>query len=436
MKFYNRTTELELLNRTLIQSTNSACFTAVIGRRRIGKTALLIKSVQSTTYLYLFVSRKNEQLLCSQFQKEAQESIGIQIFGQITDFRTLFEQLLIFSTTQSYTLIIDEFQEFERINKSVFSDIQDLWDRYKEKSRMNLIACGSIYSMMKRIFENEKEPLFGRLNSKIILRPFNTVTIKEIIRDFNPDYSKEDLLCLYLLTGGVAKYVTLLMEAGATTKDKMIDFVVRADSPFLSEGKDLLISEFGRDYGTYFAIIQLIASGKTTQSEIDSIISKNTGSYLANLESEYSLIAKNKPIFSKPESRNIRWCLNDNFLLFWFRFIYPNQQLIELGRIEKLKDLILANYEQFSGQILERYFRNKISQEDEFTQIGNYWDKKGENEIDIIAVDSIKKTAIIAEVKRNKSKINILSLREKTINAMPILQNYSIEFRGLSLDDM
>jgi hypothetical protein len=226
------------------------------------------------------------------------------------------------------------------------------------------------------------------------------------------------------------------MEAGATTKDKMMEFVVRADSPFLSEGKDLLISEFGRDYGTYFAIIQLIASGKTTQSEIDSIIGKNTGSYLANLESEYSLIAKNKPLFSKPESRNIRWCLNDNFLLFWFRFIYPNQQLIELGRIEKLKELILSNYEQFSGQILERYFRDKISQEEEFTQIGNYWDKKGENEIDIIAVDSLKMTAIVAEVKRNKSKINISSLRDKAINTMPFLQKHNIEFRGLSFEDM
>jgi len=300
MKFYNRSKELDILNRTLLQSRNSACFTALIGRRRVGKTALLMKASQTSNYLYLFVSRKNEQLLCSQFQKEAQESLGLQIFGQIIDFRTLFEQLLIFSTTQSYTLIIDEFQEFERVNKSIFSDIQDLWDRYKESSRMNFIACGSIYSMMKRIFENEKEPLFGRLNSKIILRPFNTSTIKEILRDFNSDYNNDDLLCLYLFTGGVAKYITLLMEAGATTKEKMIDFVVRTDSPFLTEGKDLLISEFGRDYGTYFTIIQLIASGKTTQNEIDSIVGKNTGTYLANLETEYSLITKNRSIFSKP----------------------------------------------------------------------------------------------------------------------------------------
>ncbi len=436
MKFYNRITELDTLSCTLQQSTKSACFTALIGRRRVGKTALLMKAVQSTNYLYLFVSRKSEQLLCSQFQKEAQESIGIQIFGQITDFRTLFEQLLIFSTKQPYTLIIDEFQELERVNKSIFSDIQDLWDRYNETSRINLIACGSIYSMMKRIFENEKEPLFGRINSKIILKPFTIATIKEILQDFNPDYSNEDLLCLYLITGGVAKYLTVLMEAGATTKEKMIDFVVRIDSPFLGEGKDLLISEFGRDYGTYFTIIQLIAAGKTTQNEIDSIVGKNTGSYLVNLETEYSLIKKNKPLFSKPESRGVRWNLNDNFLMFWFRFIYPNQQLIELGKNEKLKAYIVANYEQYSGLILERYFRDKIAQEEEFTQIGSYWDKKGENEIDIISVDSLQKTAIIAEVKRNKNKINIATLKEKALSTNSFLSNYNIDFRSLSFEDM
>lgn len=436
MKFYNRTTELEILSRISEQSAKSACFTAIIGRRRVGKTALLIKSVEAKKYLYLFVSRKSEQILCSQFQNEAQEALGIQIYGQITDFRTLFEQLLIFSTKQTYTLIIDEFQEFERINKSIFSDIQDLWDRYKESSRLNFVVCGSIYSMMKRIFESEKEPLFGRLNSKIILRPFSPATIKEILTDFNPYYTNEDLLCLYLITGGVAKYLTLLMEAGATTKDKMIDFVVRADSPFLSEGKDLLISEFGKDYGIYFSIIQLIAEGKTSQNEIDSIVGKNTGSYLTNLEIEYSLIKKNKPIFSKPESRGIRWTLNDNYLLFWFRFIYSNQQLVELGKNETLNTYIKTNYDQFSGHILERYFRDKMIQEEEFTQIGNYWDRKGENEIDIIALNSMNKTAIIAEVKRNRNKINIATLQDKVKTIKPTLVDYKIEYRGLSLENM
>ena len=436
MRFYNRNTELESLRLTSEQSKKSACFTAVIGRRRIGKTSMLIESVKSERYLYLFVSRKNEQLLCSQFQKEAFEAINLQIFGTITDFRTLFEQLLLFSINKPFTLIIDEFQELERVNKSIFSDIQDLWDRYKNQSKINFIACGSIYSMMKKIFENEKEPLFGRLSSKMIVRPFSISTIKEILKDYNSNYSAEDLLCLYLVTGGVAKYITLLMESGATIKDKMIEFVTRPDSPFLSEGKDLLISEFGKDYGTYFSILQLIASGKTAQNEIDSIIEKNTGTYLVNLETEYSLIKRNKPIFSKPESRNIRWSLNDNFLLFWFRFIYPNQSMLELGKNDRLLEYIQQNYEQFSGLILEKYFREKIAEEEDVTQIGNTWDRKGGNEIDIVALDSVNKTAMIAEVKRNKNKINLLALKEKASVFEKDFFKFKIEYRGLSLEDM
>ena len=340
MKFYDRTQELELLRDINKQSRNTACFTVMVGRRRIGKTSLLLESMKGEKFLYLFVSRKSEVLLCEQFQQEIKDSLELEIFGNVTEFRILFEQLMIYATQTHFTLIIDEFQEFGNINSSIFSDIQNIWDRYKEQAKINFIACGSIYSMMKKVFENNKEPLFGRLTSKIILKPFRISTIKEILKDYNPEYTPEDLLAFYLITGGVAKYVALLMEAGAVTFNQMIRYTIRPDSPFLSEGRDLLISEFGREYATYFSILQLIASGKTSQSEIDSIIGKNTGAYLANLEKEYSLINRNKPMFSKPESRNSRWCLNDNYLMFWFRFIFPNLSMIELGKNNMLEQFI------------------------------------------------------------------------------------------------
>ncbi len=435
MKFYDRKSEMELLERNRKQSEKSAVFTVMVGRRRIGKTSLLLESVKGQKYLYLFVSRKSEALLCTQFQKDAQDVLGLQIFGNITQFRDLFEQLLIFSTKERYTLIIDEFQEFDNVNSSIFSDIQNLWDRYKDKAKINFIACGSIYSMMMKIFESRKEPLFGRLTSKIVLQPFAVSVIKEILGDFNPKYTPADLLGLYMLTGGVPKYIDLLMEAGAVTKEKMLDMVCRQDSPFLGEGKDLLVSEFGKEYGTYFSILQLIASGKTTQSEIDSIIGKNTGAYLANLEKVYSLITRNKPMFAKPESRKARWTLNDNYLRFWFRFIYPNQSVIEMGKYDLLREIIDRNYEQYSGLILERYFREKIAETERITSIGGYWDNKGENEIDIIALNDIDKTAIVAEVKRNPNKIDkaILSSKATTVKE---LSKYSVEFKGLSFGEM
>lgn len=436
MKFYNRTAELEILARTLEQSKKSSCFTVMVGRRRIGKTSLLLESVKGQKYLYLFVSRKSEPLLCEQFQKDATDALGLQIFGTITRFKDLFEQLLIFATKEHYTLIIDEFQEFDNVNSSIFSDVQNLWDQYKDKTKINFIASGSIYSMMMKIFENRKEPLFGRLSSKITLQPFAVSVIKEILNDYNPKYTSEDLLCLYMLTGGVPKYIDLLMEAGAATKDKILDMVTRPDSPFIGEGKELLISEFGKEYGTYFSILQLIASGKTTQSEIDSIIGKNTGAYLVNLEKEYSLITKNKPMFSKPESRKARWSLNDNYLRFWFRFIYPNQSLIEMGKYDLLRETIDKNYEQYSGFILEKYFRAKMVEEERITAIGSYWDSKGENEIDLIALNDLDKTAIVAEVKRNPKKIDMALLQAKADSIKKELAKYEVELRGLSMNDI
>ena len=436
MKFYDREKELNALRCSFEQSRASACFTVMVGRRRVGKTSLLLESVKGQRYLYLFVGRKSEALLCAQFQQEAVEVLGMQVFGTITRFKDLFEQLLIWATREHYTLIMDEFQEFEYVNPAIFSDVQHLWDQYKERARIHFIACGSIYSLMIKIFENRKEPLFGRLTSKMTLQPFAVSVLKEILRDYNPDYKPEDMLCFYMLTGGVPKYTRLLMEAGAVTHKKMLDYVTRPDSPFIGEGRDLLVTEFGREYGTYFSILQLIASGKTTQSEIDSIIGKNTGAYLVNLEKQYSLIAKQKPMFSKPESRKTRWILGDNYFRFWFWFIYSNQPLVEMGRFDLLREYIDKNYEVYSGLVLEKYFRSMIAENERVTAMGGYWDSRGKHEIDLIALNDLDKTAIVAEIKRQPKKIDLNLLQWKVNSLAKELAGYTVELRGLSMQDM
>jgi AAA+ ATPase superfamily predicted ATPase len=130
---------------------------------------------------------------------------------------------------------------------------------------------GSIRSLMRRIFEDANEPLYGRPTSKFTLRPFTIKVLKEIFADHCPDYGNEDLLCLYMLTGGVAKYVELLMDAGATTADKMLGRIIAKNSYFIPEGKNMLIEEFGRDYGRYFDILKLIATGHNTRGDIEGI---------------------------------------------------------------------------------------------------------------------------------------------------------------------
>jgi AAA+ ATPase superfamily predicted ATPase len=141
-------------------------------------------------------------------------------------------------------------------------------------------------------------------------------------------------------------------------------------------------------------------------------------------------------MFSKPGSRRARWSVNDNYLRFWFRFIYPNQSLIEMGRFDLLREYIDKNYEQYSGLILEKYFREKISESVRVTEIGSYWDSKGENEIDIVALNDLDKTSIIAEVKRNAKKIDMVKLETKVKSIQKHLAKYKTDIIGLSMDNM
>ena len=152
MKFYNRETELQILDSIRTSSESSSKMTFVVGRRRIGKTKLLLKSVENTKYIYFFIARKDERLLCAEFIEEVLNKLEIKIYGKIETFKELFEFLMNTSREMPFTLIIDEFQEFNRINPAIFSEMQKIWDLNKDSSKLNLILSGSVYSMMKKIF--------------------------------------------------------------------------------------------------------------------------------------------------------------------------------------------------------------------------------------------------------------------------------------------
>ena len=435
MKFYDRKNELSLLQDNENQSLENAVFTVLMGRRRVGKTSLVTQSLEGKEYAYLFVSKDSEALLCQNFQRELEAQIGLTIYGEVSKFKDLFEVIMKEAQRRHLTIVLDEFQTLYKINPTIFSDIQNVWDRYKRTAKINLIVLGSIQTLMKRIFEDEAEPLYGRPTSKFTLRPFTIEVMKEILHDANPTYSAEDLLCLYMITGGVAKYIELLIDAKCYTKEKMLNYVCRQDSYFLTEGKDLLNQEFSGEFATYFSILQVMAAGKTKRSEIDSTLHKDMGTYLQNLEGKYELISRMKPLLAKQNGKVTAYEIHDNFLRFWFRFIYPYQSLIERNLFSLLRSNIAKNYEGFTGRTLERYFQDKVMETGQFTQVGNWWDRKGQNEIDLIAINEFDHTGIVAEIKRNVHKISMSKLQEK-VAVLPkkdfgeyhfLLQAFSLE---------
>ena len=232
MRFFDRTEEIASLREIRRMSKDNAQFTVVTGRRRIGKTYLVWKAYEDEPILYFFVARKAEGDLCEDYRLEIESKLGIPTMGRAEHFADVFEFLMKLSTERPITLFIDEFQEFFRVNKSVYSDMQRIWDIYSPKARMNLVVCGSIYSMMTKIFKDKKEPLYNRQTRFMTVRPFTPAVLKEILTEYHPGHTAEDLLALYSFTGGVAKYVQLLVDAGATTKSAMLDHIIKADSIF------------------------------------------------------------------------------------------------------------------------------------------------------------------------------------------------------------
>lgn len=439
MKFYDRTEEIATLHNIGKRSGENAQFTVVTGRRRIGKTSLVLKAYEDTTLLYFFVGRKAENLLCEEFRHEVETKLGIKMGGNPANFAELFDFLITLSKERNFTLFIDEFQNFARVNPSVFSDMQKIWDLNHSESKINLIVCGSVYSMMTKIFRDSKEPLYNRQNRFMNIKAFRPSVLKEIMNDNAPDYSKDDLLALYSFTGGVAKYVQLLIEDHAFTVDSMIDSIVRSDSVFISEGRAILVEEFGKDYDTYFSILSAISSGYTRRAEIESIVGKEIGGYLTRLEDDYGIIRKDIPLGAKVLSKNAIYIIRDNFFTFWFRFIFKYGHILEIGAYEQLRTLIRRDYTTFSGMMLERYFREKAAESGKYTIIGRWWDRKGENEIDMIAANEIDKTAEIHEIKRRRKNINIAALDEKVRVMLPqvaALNGCSVEIGGLDMEDM
>ena len=214
-----------------------------------------------------------------------------------------------------------------------------------------------------------------------------------------------------------------------------MDFIFAPNSPFLQEGRNVLIEEFGRDYSTYFSILALISSGKTSRPEIESILERNTGGFLDRLEGDFNILEKHRPVNAKPGSRRQKYKISDNFLTFWFRFIYSNWSAVETLNFDYIKKIVERDYSTFCGRMLESFFKELLIASGKYNIVGSYWGGKNENEIDIAAINEMEKEILIAEVKLNKSKINLNKLKDNSKKLLENYKGYHSEFRALGLDE-
>ncbi|MBU4369996.1 ATP-binding protein [Patescibacteria group bacterium] len=416
MKFYNRQQELEELNKIYQASNQKAHLVIIKGRRRIGKTTLALKSIEKRQKIYLFVTKKKPKLLLEDFEKEL-KNFGIPFIGHLNSFDDFFELIFQYSKNKFLIVILDEFQNFKYVDPSVFSILQKYWDKYKDKSKIILVIIGSMTTLMKKIFLSRHEPLFGRSTNSLEIHPLNIKTIAKILKDMKLNPHK-NLLYYYAIFGGIPKYYDLIDTENLynhSLKQILFHLVFKKNAKLQEEGETLLIEELGKNYFTYFSVLEAISRGRTKLTEIANMVGipvASIGKYLDELENYYQIIERRSPIFSKPTTRISRYYIKDNFLRFWFRYVYKNKGLLEQGQIDGVMNFVFKNLPTFSGLIFEDMIKQLLIQKNRdndflfsFDTISSYWGRAN-FDIDIVAANEKTKEIFFGECKLSSKQIN------------------------------
>lgn len=431
MRFYNRERELSKLQEIASLSGHSAHFMLITGRRRVGKTELIRKFAEGRKdVLYFFVSKKKPLVLLEEFRELMTDRMPILKTVSFGSFQDFFSFLFIQMEQQPLFIVFDEFQNFQQVDPSVFSTLQHIWDSRKDAVKGAMICIGSVQTLMQRIFEGAKEPLFGRVTARIYLKPLTANVLAEILSEHHVDSAKH-LLTYYTLFGGIPKYYFLLDRYrlfGKSLHEIILKLFCEIDAPLQNEGKELLVEEFGKNYHLYFSILQVIAGGETQMARIADCSGINVNSiskYLDELTTFYQVIERRVPITENRREQKIgRYYLKDPLLRFWFRYISRNQSMIAIGDELALAAKIDADIPTFMGWSFEELTRALLLERNDssiipfrFSKIGGFWNKSGDVEIDIIALDEEGGNILIGECKLNGNRFSVAEAKRLKIKA-------------------
>jgi AAA+ ATPase superfamily predicted ATPase len=396
-KFINRKRELDVLEERY--ASNRAEFVVIYGRRRVGKTALILEFLRNKDGIYLLARETSALENLRRFSQKLAEFFDDDFLlkNQLRSWDAFFEYLSS-KVGKRIVVAIDEFPYLVKGDKTLPSILQEYWDLKLKDSRIFLILCGSSIGMMEKLL-GYTSPIYGRRTAQMKIRPLEFFEIRE----FFPKYGVEDLVKVYGILGGNPAY--LLEFNGDTSIEDNLERYFRVDS-ILYQDAIFILREEVDDPRNYFAIIEAIARGSTTLGEImDSTgLSKGmVGKYLSVLR-DLEIVRRELPVTATRKSRKGRYYLSDFYFTFWFRFVYPNMDLIESGNGTKLVEIVMSEFNQYLGLVFEevaKQFLVRLDREGKLPfsilRIGRWW-HRGE-EIDVVALNDRTKQALFVEVK-------------------------------------
>lgn len=412
MKFIDRKRELARLEDYYSLSKKQLMTVAISGLRRVGKTALVKEFIGDKTAIYFFVyESKTSVELLREFSEELRRHKVITEIENIDSWHTFFE--VVFKRCRDWVVVFDEFQNFYKVDKTVFSIMQRGCDEYTAVP-MNIILLGSLVGLFKKIFEDMKQPLYGRVSAKVKLEPFTLKHSIETLRYLK--YSDmEDMLTIYGLFGGFPKYYASVEQFdlnGRGHMDLIRYLFIQENAPLENEVEDILKQEFGRRSSLYYSILHSIATGKMRLNELANNIHMKDSSitrHLSELEKKFGLIKSVRPI---DNTKNTRYVISHPLIRFWFRFVYDKFSEYRIQDTDDLVDSIKQDFNSFLGGRFEEICKEFVLQLNaenklpfRLDYINNWWGSarldgvRQSVEIDIIGLNQKSKQIIFTECK-------------------------------------
>lgn len=435
-KFVNRAKELESLEKQY--ATDQSSLVIVYGRRRVGKTALITEFLKRhSNSLYFLATEESELQNLNYFKVQVAEFTGNELLkSAAVDWLTVFKTLIDYKTETKKIIVLDEFQYIGQSNAAFPSIMQKIWDTMLKDANVMLILCGSLVSLMKSQTLDYSSPLYGRRTGQIKLKqiPFSHY------HDFFDGRANNDLLPFYAVTGGVPKYIETFCDY--TDIYEAIEQNVLNSQSFLYEEPYFLLQKEVSEIGSYFSLIKAIAMGNRKLSDIATNLGlKQTGltKYLKVLM-DLDLIEREVPVTeTAPEkSKSGLYRIADNFIAFWFKFVYPYRAYLEKGEtafvLSQIKKGFVQNYAAFVYEDVCREKMWELSTADtwdfHFDKVGRYWGAKA-GEIDIVAIDTIGGNLVLGECKYTTAPkgLSVLhALQAKTEAMLKLTQTKNVQY--------
>lgn len=410
-KFIVREQEMETLQSEY--ERDGASLVILYGRRRVGKTTLISEFIEGKEALFFLASEESEAQNRTAFKNKAAEFIGNDLLqnASISNWDTIFKAIVETTFDTKPIIVIDEFQYIGRSNPAFPSIFQRIWEEILKKKSVMVILCGSLISMMVSQTLSYDSPLYGRRTAQIRLTqiPF------KYYPEFFPNKSRNELIEMYAVTGGVPKYIRSFTE-----KKNIYDAIqcaVLNKSSYLYDEPHFLLQQEITEIGSYFSIIRAIAAGNSKLSAIASLLEIKATSLTKYLKTliDLDILEREVPVTEdNPEKcKKGLYKIKDNYVRFWFAFVYPNLSFIESGNtrivIDKIKKSFIRNQVSF---VYEDVCREKMWEMNadnvwpfNFTKVGRYWDSQVE--IDVAALDSEGNNLILGECKYWKDPVGI-----------------------------